>query len=988
MKRSLSGIMLALLVVSMLASTFTVGTSKLESTSVNDKTQKSNPYFQTLSIPPSTEWSRTYGGTNEDRAFASVQTADGGYALAGFTESFGTGSADAWLVKIDASGNMMWSKTYGGTGYDVALSLVQTGDGGYALAGHTDSFGAGNYDFWLVKTDSSGNMMWSKTYGGTGWEDAYALVQTVDGGYALAGITGSSGSGNYDAWLVKTDSAGNMQWNKTYGGTGEDGAYSLVQAGDCGYGLAGYTYSFGAGSADFWLVKTDSAGNMQWNKTCGGTGWELAGSVVQTVDGGYALAGFTNSYGAGNLDFWSVKTAPVYSVTFSELGLAQGTQWSVTFNGETLDSTSNMITFSAVNGFYSFSITPPTGYSVLPSSGSVIVAGASKFEYILFSLPQDYSPQNLVAMPLNNGVHLKWDPPRQSGVQSYYVFRGTSADFTVWGSQRATLDANTREFRDQVSDNTIYYYKVIAVYSLGWSPPSQVTACARLESHRGIRNTVTGITSIAADLPGGFSLQQNFWIEYFNWRLGSRHVLWCQNVIDILPLRAGMVCDVEVHNTEVDPPKLIFRGQNFAGTSIPDTMNFVSGISGTSISFTNSAGSYTCKLADYLDVSGDVYVLPDEPTWSCFVIAGDRNGATAHFTSGDGYVSCKTMIGDLDHERDGRISAIVPNDGGTGEKSTGLTWFLTGHFTHLDTSGTSTDKGVYFVPDYGSSASRTTSFDILGKPMRSLVVSADCPVYLDLYDDQGRCVGYNKTSGTVDFQIDNVFWISNQTLLVFDPSSTYRLEVTGTDNGTYEMETSWQDIAGTTITMLHSNSTITENETQVYTFGADPNVVLMNILPSKTVVCQGFGLQVNATVADLSGVNATTDVTLYANGTIIGTQNALNVSGWDSANACYALNTTGLAYGNYTISAYAWPVPGETNTADNNLTFGWVKVTIVGDVNGDGKVNLIDVFSVALAYGSYPGHPTWNPNYDINNDFEINLIDYFTTALNYGKTDP
>ena len=268
------------------------------------------------------QWNKTYGGTGDDGAFALVQTGDGGYALAGYTWSFGAGSSDAWLVKTDSIGNMQWNKTYGGTDYDEAFALVQTGDGGYALAGDTYSFGAGGDDAWLVKTDSIGNMQWNKTYGGTGDDRAFALVQTGDGGYALAGDTTSFGAGSYDAWLVKTDSIGNMQWNKTYGGTSWDEAFALVQTGDGGYALTGETESFGVGSADFYLVKTDSIGNMQWNKTYGGTDYDEALALVQTGDGGYALTGYTESFGVGSADFYLVKTDSIGNM-----------QWNKTYGG-------------------------------------------------------------------------------------------------------------------------------------------------------------------------------------------------------------------------------------------------------------------------------------------------------------------------------------------------------------------------------------------------------------------------------------------------------------------------------------------------------------------------------------------------------------------------------------------------------------------------------------------------------------------------------
>jgi hypothetical protein len=154
-----------------------------------------------------------------------------------------------------------WSQTYGGISGDSASALVQTGDGGYALAGDTYSFGVTNSsDSWLVKTNASGTAQWTKTYGGTSNDYAYSLVETSDDGYAIAGFTQSFGNGNSDFWLVKTDANGNAQWNKTYGGTNSDLAHALVHTSDDGYALVGKTESFGAGGGDFWLVKTDENG--------------------------------------------------------------------------------------------------------------------------------------------------------------------------------------------------------------------------------------------------------------------------------------------------------------------------------------------------------------------------------------------------------------------------------------------------------------------------------------------------------------------------------------------------------------------------------------------------------------------------------------------------------------------------------------------------------------------------------------------------------
>ena len=270
-------------------------------------------------------WNQTYGGENNEEACSVIQTYDGGYAITGPTISFGAGNEDFWLVKTDASGNMQWNKTYGGELDDESRCVVQTSDGGYTIAGFTSSFGAGSSDFFLVKTDSDGNIAWNRTYGGADNDMGESMTLTSDGGYAIAGYTTSFDIGGGDFWLVKTDADGNMQWNKTYGGLDSDIANYVIQTNDGGFAIVGSTISFGAGGYAFWLVKTDAAGNMQWNQTYGGLDTDIATTVIQTFDGGYAITGLTSALTKARM----VKTDINGNMEWSKIYEGQGPSWAL-----------------------------------------------------------------------------------------------------------------------------------------------------------------------------------------------------------------------------------------------------------------------------------------------------------------------------------------------------------------------------------------------------------------------------------------------------------------------------------------------------------------------------------------------------------------------------------------------------------------------------------------------------------------------------------
>ncbi len=239
------------------------------------------------------QWHKVFTSTYGAFPKSLVQTSDGGYAIVGTTGYESPRNITVWLVKTDENGNMQWNKSFGDSqGVYEANSLVQTSDGGYAIAGDFAGFtgytGLGGWNFLFIKTDSEGNLLWTKLYGSPDDDRAEAIVQTTDGGYALAGCTSIPGN-TPRYWLVKTDSAGIMQWNQSYSESLWNWAYGMVQTSDGGYVLVG-TESENLGGGDaIWLVKTDALGNMQWNRNIGNhTSW--ATSVIQTSDGGYAIA--------------------------------------------------------------------------------------------------------------------------------------------------------------------------------------------------------------------------------------------------------------------------------------------------------------------------------------------------------------------------------------------------------------------------------------------------------------------------------------------------------------------------------------------------------------------------------------------------------------------------------------------------------------------------------------------------------------------------
>lgn len=242
-------------------------------------------------------WSRRLRGTYNEEIRSALQTKDGGYVLVGAVYS-GNSDHDVLLVKTNADGKLMWSQTFGGDSLDLGTDVDETTDGGYIITGRTDSFGAARRNVWLIKTDALGEETWNAVFGGDGWEYGEAVSQTADGGYVITGYTTSYGAGEEDVWLIKTDVDGNMMWSQTFGGSEDDHGKSMRQTASGGYIVAGYTESFARSLDDVWLIKTDADGNMMWNQTFDdedGHGNEYSGAVIQTADWGYVVVGQVES---------------------------------------------------------------------------------------------------------------------------------------------------------------------------------------------------------------------------------------------------------------------------------------------------------------------------------------------------------------------------------------------------------------------------------------------------------------------------------------------------------------------------------------------------------------------------------------------------------------------------------------------------------------------------------------------------------------------
>ena len=331
---------------------------------ITDKQNESFDYWVLkFNAADELEWQKTYGGSEDERGRDIIQTLDGGYAIIGFSFSNdgdvtdNSGLQDYWLAKLDANGNITWQKSFGYQGADSGISVIQTNDQGYIVSGILDvtaSGGLGNSsrsenrhaggDYWVLKLNSTGDIEWSKYFGGNATDTPEGIVQTDDNGFIIAGGSDSedtdisNNNGSYDFWVVRISASGNLVWEKSFGGDQIDEARAIVKSGDGNYIIAGDTrsndndISNNNGAADLWLIKISPNGDLLWEKTIGGTSFDVARAIVKSQDNGFLLAGSSRSddidvsENNGQNDAWVLKVD------------ANGNlQWETTIGGSDID---------------------------------------------------------------------------------------------------------------------------------------------------------------------------------------------------------------------------------------------------------------------------------------------------------------------------------------------------------------------------------------------------------------------------------------------------------------------------------------------------------------------------------------------------------------------------------------------------------------------------------------------------------------------------
>lgn len=286
-------------------------------TSAPTATPPSAPTLAPTAVPPAPTptvpadegalFAYAFGGPRRDRGIDVIETEDGGFAVVGYSGSFGAEREDIYLVRLDAGGELLWQRTYGGARDENGWAVVETAAGGFLVAGFTNSAGAGGMDIYLLAVDMAGELLWERTYGGPEDEFGWDMAASADGGYLIVGQSASAGAGEEDGLLLKVDATGEEMWRQSYGGADEDRLFSIALLADGRIVLAGTTRSFGAGQRDAYVLLVDGAGVVLQEHILGGAEDDVAHAVRPTADGGFVVTGYTRSNQARDYEVWLQK---------------------------------------------------------------------------------------------------------------------------------------------------------------------------------------------------------------------------------------------------------------------------------------------------------------------------------------------------------------------------------------------------------------------------------------------------------------------------------------------------------------------------------------------------------------------------------------------------------------------------------------------------------------------------------------------------------
>ncbi len=433
------------------------------------------------------EWQKCYGGSYEESSTSIIQTADGGYIFSAVSSSNNgdvttlLGHHDMWIVKIDASGSIQWQHSYGGNGWDYTYCIIQTDDGGYIFTGFTESNNGdittnhGRFDAWVAKINQTGTLEWQKSYGGSQDDYGTSIFQTPDGGYVLAATSESNdydlkkNNGFEDFWLVRLTSTGEILWQKSYGGTYEDRTSDVIQTNDGGYLISGQTFSYDKditgsnGGSDAWLVKTDTSGNIQWERAMGGSFQESMESVIQTADGGFFAAGYSSSNNGnvigshGTADIWLVKlcTIQALALTVKDPEYCVSAEISATpgfdhYQWNTGDTTQSILVFSG--GYYD--VVAESSSSECESIAGIMIPqmeGVFEYEEICMVTVDEISGKNMIQIHKTINV----------GTDSILIFRADSPDGQYSKVGSISFDAlNVFIDENAHSGEQTYMYKI------------------------------------------------------------------------------------------------------------------------------------------------------------------------------------------------------------------------------------------------------------------------------------------------------------------------------------------------------------------------------------------------------------------------------------------------------------------------------------------------------------------------------------------------